>query len=41
LIDNRLPFEEVKRRARVNGAVLKYKDHPQFSTKIRGGSVPR
>jgi hypothetical protein len=41
LIDNRLPFEEVKRQARVNGAVLKYKDHPQFSVKIRGGSVPR
>ena len=41
LIDNRLPFEEVKRRARVNGSVLKYKDHPQFSVKIRGGSLPR
>ncbi len=36
LIDNRLPFEELKRRARVNDAVLKYKEHPQFSAKIRG-----
>jgi hypothetical protein len=41
LIDNRLPFAEVKRRARVNEAVLKYKDHPQFSAKIRGLSVQR
>lgn len=41
LIDNRLPFEEIKRRARVNEAVLKYKDHPQFSAKIRGLPVRR
>ena len=41
LIDNRLPFEEVKRRARVNEAVVKYKDHPQFSAKIRGEAIRR
>jgi hypothetical protein len=41
LIDNRLPFEEVKRRARVNEAVLKYRQHPQFSAKIRGEAVAR
>ncbi len=41
LIDNRLPFEEVKRRARVNEAVIKYKDHPQFSAKIRGEASGR
>lgn len=41
LIDNRLPFAEVKRRARVNEAVLKYKNHPQFSAKIRGQGVGR
>lgn len=41
LIDNRLPFEEVKRRARVNEAVLKYREHPQFSAKIRGEAVAR
>jgi hypothetical protein len=41
LIENRLPFEEVKRRARVNDAVLKYKNHPQFSAKIRGERLVR
>lgn len=35
LIDNRLPFAETKRRARVNDVALRYRDHPQFSAKIR------
>lgn len=35
LIDNRLPFEELKSRCRVNDVALRYKDHPQFSQKIR------
>jgi hypothetical protein len=41
LIDNRLPFEEIKRRARVNDAVLKYRDHPEFSARIRRGWAAR
>jgi hypothetical protein len=35
LIDNSLPFEETRRRAVISSKVLKYKDDPQFSTRIR------
>ncbi len=35
LIDNRLPFEELKRRCRVNDAALKYRDSQDFSVMIR------
>jgi hypothetical protein len=36
LIDNSLPFDEVRRRARISDQILKYKDDPQFSQRIRG-----
>jgi hypothetical protein len=36
LIDTSLPFEEVKRRARVNEVAIKYRDDPHFSQRIRG-----
>jgi hypothetical protein len=39
LIDNSLPFEEVKRRARINDLALRYRDDPQFSARIRGATV--
>jgi Domain of unknown function (DUF4105) len=35
LIDNSLPFDEVRRRAVVSDQILKYKDDPQFSERIR------
>jgi hypothetical protein len=35
LLDNRLPFEELKRRSRVNDASNKYRDSPQYSVMIR------
>lgn len=41
LIDTSLPFEEVKRRSRVNDLALKYRDDPHFSARIRGERVPR
>lgn len=36
LIDNTLPFAEVRRRAVVSAAILQYKDNPRFSELIRG-----
>jgi hypothetical protein len=41
LIDTSLPFEEVKKRARVNDLALKYRHDPQFSARIRGERVVR
>ncbi|WP_425615991.1 DUF4105 domain-containing protein [Anatilimnocola sp. NA78] len=41
LIDTSLPFEETKRRARVNDLALKYRDDPNFSARIRGERVAR
>ena len=41
LIDNTLPYAEVKRRARVNEIAHRYKDDPQFSAKIRGEKILR
>lgn len=41
LIDTSLPFEEAKRRARVNDLALKYRDDPNFSARIRGERVAR
>jgi hypothetical protein len=35
LIDRSLPFEETRRRARVSEQILKYKDDPRFSERIR------
>jgi hypothetical protein len=39
LIDNSLPFAEVRRRARITDLILQYKDDPHFSERIRGESV--
>jgi hypothetical protein len=39
LIDNSLPFAEVKQRARVNDLALRYKDDPHFSQRIRGERI--
>jgi Domain of unknown function (DUF4105) len=36
LIDNTLPFDEVRRRARITDRIVEYKDDPQFSARIRG-----
>ena len=36
LIDTSKPFSEVRRNARINDLVLRYKDDPQFSQRIRG-----
>lgn len=41
LIDTSLPFEEVKRRARVNDLAHKYRDDPNFSARIRGERIVR
>ncbi len=41
LLDNSLPFAEIKRRAHINEIALKYKDSPDFSAKIRGETVQR
>jgi hypothetical protein len=38
LIDNTLPFDEVRRRALVSDRILKYKDDTQFSSLIRQGN---
>jgi Domain of unknown function (DUF4105) len=35
LIDNRLPFTELRRRARANERIVKYEHDPDFSAKIR------
>jgi hypothetical protein len=39
LIDNSLPFAEVRRRARIGDLILEYKDDPRFSSRIRGEKV--
>jgi len=39
LIDNSRPFDEIKRRARVNELAVRYKDDPHFSQRIRGESA--
>jgi hypothetical protein len=39
LIDNSLPFDEVKRFARVNDLALRYRNDPHFSQRIRGEKV--
>jgi len=36
LIDNSLPFDEVRRRAVISDRILKYKDDPQFSLRVLG-----
>ena len=41
LIDTSLPFAETKRRARLNDLVVKYRDDPHFSARIRGEHVVR
>lgn len=43
LIDNSLPFEEVKRRAKVNELAHRFKDAPseEFSARIRGEKLRR
>ena len=40
LIDNRVPFAEARRLARVNDLALRYRDDPHFSQRIRGQDVP-
>jgi hypothetical protein len=39
LIDRSLPFAEVRRKARINDLVLRYKDDPHFSQRIRGEKI--
>ena len=39
MIDNSLPFDEVRRRARISDLILQYKDDPHFSQRIRGEKV--
>ena len=39
LIDNSVPFDEARRRARVSDRVLQYKDDPRFSQRIRREKV--
>lgn len=41
LINNRVPFVELKRKARVNDLALRYKDSEHFSAQIRGETVLR
>jgi hypothetical protein len=41
LIDNSRPFAEVRRSARINDLVLRYKDDPKFSQRIRQQSGVR
>lgn len=41
LLDTSVPFEELKRRSRVNDLALKYRDDPHFSARIRGEKVVR
>lgn len=41
LLDTSVPFEELKRRSRVNDLALKYRDDPNFSARIRGERVVR
>jgi hypothetical protein len=40
LVDNTLPFEELRRRSRINDAALAADDTPDFSQRIRA-SLPR
>lgn len=40
LIDNRVPFAEARRNARVNDLALRYRDDPHFSQRIRKEDVP-
>jgi len=39
LIDNSLPFDEIRRRARISDLILQYKDDPHFSQRIRGEKI--
>jgi hypothetical protein len=39
LIDNSLPFAEVRRRARISDVILQYKDDPRFSERIRDEKI--
>jgi hypothetical protein len=39
LIDNSLPFAEVRRRSRITDLIVQYKDDPDFSRRIRGEKV--
>jgi hypothetical protein len=39
LLDTRLPFEEMKRRARVNPLAFVHRDRPDFSAVIRDGAA--
>lgn len=41
LLDTQLPFEETRRRARVNDLALKYADSPDFSLRIRPNPAPQ
>jgi hypothetical protein len=41
LIDNSVPFAELRRHARLNDQVARYRDSEQFSTAIRGETVLR
>jgi hypothetical protein len=39
LIDNSRPFADVRRAARINDLILRYKDDPHFSQRIRGERI--
>ena len=39
LIDNSRPFADVRRSARINDLILRYKDDPHFSQRIRGERI--
>jgi uncharacterized protein DUF4105 len=39
LIDKSVPLSEARRRARINDLVLRYKDDPHFSQRIRGEKI--
>ncbi|HZN33950.1 MAG TPA: DUF4105 domain-containing protein [Pirellulaceae bacterium] len=41
LIDTSRPFAEVRRNARTNDLILRYKDDPHFSQRIRGEAIVR
>lgn len=41
LIDNRIPFAQVKERSRITELALRYKDSPRFSADIRGETLTR
>ena len=40
LLDNSIPFADLRRRARINDLALRFKDDPHFSQRIRGERVP-